>query len=56
MGDMPDQNTDSAAMLDAFQHQDFDLDAQTAARGAAVAAAQAAADDLLRSRTENLGQ
>jgi hypothetical protein len=55
MGETPDQNTDSAAMLDAFRNQGPDLDAKTAARGAAVADAAVAADELFRSRTENLG-
>ncbi|HEY5024442.1 MAG TPA: hypothetical protein VII76_05650 [Acidimicrobiales bacterium] len=54
MAEMPNPDEDAAAMRDAFQRQDFDVDAETTARGRAVADAQAAADELLRSRTENL--
>lgn len=52
MGDMPDQTTDSAAMVDAFQHQPADPDADTRARMGQVAAAQTAADELLRGATD----
>jgi len=53
MGDAPDQDTDSAAMLDGFRNQPADPDADTRARMGAVADASVAADDLIRRRTDS---
>lgn len=52
MADMPDPAADNAAMLDAFRHQAADPDADTRARMGQVAAAQTAADELLRGATD----
>jgi len=54
MGDAPNQDTDSAAMVEAFRHQPRDDDADTRARMAAAAGAStAAAEDLVRARTDS---
>jgi hypothetical protein len=53
MGDTPDQDTDSAAMLDAFRNQPVDVDADTRGQMGAVADASTAADELFRARTDS---
>ncbi len=51
MGEIPDQDRDSAAAVDAFRHQDVDPDADTRARMGQVADATASAAEQVREDT-----